>query len=124
MKSVHVGVDISKEKLDVYVPAVKEGDRPTTTEVNNSIEGFRKLRDLARRAKATVCVEPTGGYELELIAFMHKFDVVLPHHLGPTITVAPTALSRRSSSVSIICGKQSMFHLILPLLYPIASISA
>ena len=79
MKSVHIGVDVSKEKLDVYVPAAKEGDRPTTTEVDNSIEGFRKLRDMARKAKATVCVEPTGGYELELIAFMHKFDVAVAY---------------------------------------------
>ena len=79
MKSVHIGVDVSKERLDIYVPAAKEGDRPTTTEVDNSIEGFRKLRDLARKAKATVCVEPTGGYELELIAFMHKFDVAVAY---------------------------------------------
>ena len=79
MKSVHIGVDVSKEKLDVYVPAAKEGDRPTTTEVDNSTEGFRKLRELARKAKATVCVEPTGGYELELIAFMHKFDVAVAY---------------------------------------------
>ena len=79
MKSVHIGVDVSKEKLDVYVPATKDGDRPTTTEVDNGIEGFRKLRDLARKAKATVCVEPTGGYELELIAFMHKFDVAVAY---------------------------------------------
>lgn len=79
MKSVHIGVDVSKEKLDIYVPAEKEGDRPTTTEVDNSIEGFGKLRDLARKAKATVCVEPTGGYELELIAFMHKFDVAVAY---------------------------------------------
>lgn len=79
MKSVFIGVDVSKEKLDIYVPAAKEGDRPRTTEVDNSIEGFRTLRDLARKAKATVCVEPTGGYELELIAFMHKFDVAVAY---------------------------------------------
>ena len=79
MKSVHIGVDVSKEKLDVYVPATKDGDHPTTTEVDNGIEGFRKLRDLARKAEATVCVEPTGGYELELIAFMHKFDVAVAY---------------------------------------------
>ena len=30
---------------------------------------------MAKAANATVCVEPTGGYELELIAFMHKFNV-------------------------------------------------
>jgi len=77
MKSdvVHIGVDVSKEKLDVYVPARKEGLRPETKEVDNSTEGFRELRNLARKAGATVCVEPTGGYELELIAFMHKFDI-------------------------------------------------
>ena len=77
MKSgvVHIGVDVSKGKLDIYVPAEKEGSRPVTKEVGNNIKGFRELRDLARKAKATVCVEPTGGYELELIAFMHKFNV-------------------------------------------------
>ena len=77
MKSdtVHIGVDVSKEKLDVFVPAQKEGMRPATKEVDNSVAGFREIRDLARKAKATVCVEPTGGYELELIAFLHKFEV-------------------------------------------------
>ena len=77
MKSdaVHIGVDVSKGKLDVFVPAHKEGMRPLTKELDNGIEGFRELRDIARKAKATVCVEPTGGYELELIAFMHKFNV-------------------------------------------------
>ena len=73
--SVHIGVDVSKAKLDVYVPAKQEGLRATTFEVANDIAGFRKLRDVARSANATVCVEPTGGYELELIAFMHKFNV-------------------------------------------------
>ena len=77
MKSdtVHIGVDVSKLKLDIYVPARREGARPTTREVGNNIDGFKELRDLARKAEATVCVEPTGGYELELIAFMRKFDV-------------------------------------------------
>ena len=80
MKSgiVHIGVDVSKEKLDVFVPAHKEGVRPTKKELNNGVAGFRELRDLARKAKATVCVEPTGGYELELIAFLHKFEVPVP----------------------------------------------
>ena len=77
MKSdvVHIGVDVSKEKLDVFVPAQKEGMRPTAKELDNGVAGFRELRDLARKAGATVCVEPTGGYELELIAFMHKFGI-------------------------------------------------
>ena len=69
------GDHVSKAKLDVYVPAKQEGLRATTFEVANDIAGFRKLRDVTRSANATVCVEPTGGYELELIAFMHKFNV-------------------------------------------------
>ena len=79
MKSVNIGVDVSKEKLDVYVPATKEGARPTTAEVENNVKGFRKLRDLARKAEGMVCVEPTGGYELELVAFMHKFGVAVAY---------------------------------------------
>ena len=81
MKSdtVHIGVDVSKEKLDVFVPAQKEGMRPATKEVDNSVAGFREIRDLARKDKATVCVEPTGGYELELIAFLHKFEVAVAY---------------------------------------------
>ena len=77
MKSgiVHIGDDVSKEKLDVFVPAQKEGMRPTTKGVDNCVAGFREIRDIARKARATVCVEPTGGYELELIAFLHKFEV-------------------------------------------------
>ena len=77
MKSgiVHIGVDVSKERLDVFVPAQRDGMRPTAKEVGNCVAGFREIRDLARRAKATVCVEPTGGYELELIAFLHRFEV-------------------------------------------------
>ena len=74
-ETVHIGVDVSKKKLDIYVPARKEGLRPETREVGNSIDGFRDLRDLARKSGATVCVEPTGGYEMELVAFMHKFGV-------------------------------------------------
>jgi len=77
MKSgiVHIGVDVSKERLDVFVPAQRDGMRPTAKELGNCVAGFREIRDLARRAKATVCVEPTGGYELELIAFLHRFEV-------------------------------------------------
>lgn len=72
---IHIGVDVSKEKLDVYVPALKEGQRPTTLDIDNDVKGFRKLREIARKAEAVICVEPTGGYELELIASMQKHGV-------------------------------------------------
>ena len=76
MKSdlVHIGIDVSKEKLDIYNPITK-----TTTSEPNTPEGFRKIREAARKSKATVCVEPTGGYELELVAFMHRFDVAVAY---------------------------------------------
>ena len=76
--TVHIGVDVSKEKLDIYVPP-QGGGRAETKQLDNDIAGFRALRDLARKAEATVCVEPTGGYELELIAFMHKFGVAVAY---------------------------------------------
>lgn len=77
MKSdtVYIGVDVSKAKLDVYVPPKKEGLRAVTKELENNVKGFRELRNIARAVNATVCIEPTGGYELELIAFMHRFKV-------------------------------------------------
>lgn len=75
VRTVHIGVDVSKAKLDIYVPSAKESLRHVSEEIGNDIAGFRKLRDLARKAKGVVCVEPTGGYELELIAFLHKFGV-------------------------------------------------
>lgn len=76
---VHIGVDVSKAKLDIYVPMTKEGVKPVTVEIDNNTEGFRELRELARKHKAVVCLEPTGGYELELIAFLHKFDVAVAY---------------------------------------------
>lgn len=72
MKSgtLYIGIDVSKEKLDVYNPVTNS----TKSEPNNS-EGFRKIREAARKAKAVVCCEPTGGYELEMILFLQRYDV-------------------------------------------------
>jgi len=69
-ESVHIGVDVSKLKLDVYNPIT----RTTATEPNTP-EGFRKIRDCARKANAVVCCEPTGGLELEMIMFLQRFNV-------------------------------------------------
>ena len=95
MKSdtVHIGVDVSKEKLDIYVPP-QGGGRAETKQLDNGIAGFRMLRDLARKAGATVCVEPTGGYELELIAFMHKFGVAVAYADARTPTPCACASSQ------------------------------
>lgn len=71
----HIGVDVSKAKLDIYVPPAGWETRAEVIEVGNDTEGFRRLRELARSANATVCVEPTGGYEKALVASMLKFGV-------------------------------------------------
>ena len=68
--SVHIGVDVSKEKLDVYNPITK-----ATTSEPNTTEGFRKIREAARKAKAIVCCEPTGGLEFDMVMFLQKYDV-------------------------------------------------
>ena len=113
MKSdiVHIGVDVSKEKLDVFVPAHKEGMRPTAKEVDNSVAGFREIREFARKAKATVCVEPTGGYELELIAFLHKFEVPVAYadalRVRQFARAEGTRRSSRASPTRLACASSS-----------------
>ena len=62
--SVYMGVDVSKEKLDIFNPHTK-----TLTSEPNSPEGFRKIREAARKAKAVVCCEPTGSLELNMVMF-------------------------------------------------------
>ena len=49
-EAMHIGVDVSKEKLDVYNP---QTDKVIT--VPNTAEGFRQIRTLAsNRGSATV----------------------------------------------------------------------
>jgi len=72
MKSdiVHIGVDVSSKKLDVYNPVTGVAES-----FDNEVSGFRKIREMARRHKAVVCCEPTGGYELEMVLFLQGFKV-------------------------------------------------
>lgn len=76
MKSdiVHIGVDVSKEKLDVYNPVTG-----VVSEIPNDATGFRMVRDMARRSKAVVCCEPTGGCELDMVLFLQRFGVPVAH---------------------------------------------
>lgn len=69
-ETMHIGVDVSKEKLDIYNPKTN-----TVTTEPNSTEGFRNLRAIAHKNNAVVCCEPTGGLELEMILFLQKFDI-------------------------------------------------
>lgn len=69
-ENVHIGVDVSKGKLDIFNPITK-----ATTTVPNTPDGFRKIREAARKANAIVCCEPTGGLELDMVVFLQKYDV-------------------------------------------------
>lgn len=69
-EAVYIGIDVSKEKLDIYNPITNN-----TTSEPNTPEGFRRIREAARKAKAVVCCEPTGGFELEMILFLQRFGV-------------------------------------------------
>ena len=93
---VHIGVDVSKEKLDVYNPI--DG---SIIEVANDINGFRRLRDLARKHKAIVCCEPTGGYELDMILFMQRFEVPVAYCDGYKVRHFAKACGKESKNDSI-----------------------
>lgn len=72
---LHIGVDMAKEKFDAFIPSVKDPSTGKTVTHKNNQAGYKAIRDLARKLDAIVCVEPTAGYEIGLIAYMHKSDV-------------------------------------------------
>lgn len=62
MAEVYVGIDVSKEVLDVKVSSKEKLRR-----VKNTPEGIRKVvTELAKAAPTLIVVESTGGYELLL----------------------------------------------------------
>jgi len=61
-KKVYIGVDVSKDSLDVAIHGVKN-----LMHVSNDGTGVRKVVRLAvKRNAVTVCFEATGGYEVKL----------------------------------------------------------
>ncbi len=72
--SVFVGVDVSKKKLDV-------GLRPSGTiqSFTNDAEGIAKLVETLRGPGVLVVLEPTGGYEVDLVCALveAKLDVAV-----------------------------------------------
>jgi Transposase and inactivated derivatives len=67
---VHIGIDVSKEQLDIFDPVSGQNRK-----VPNSVQGFRAIRDMARRRKAIACCEPTGGLEHDLVLFLQRARV-------------------------------------------------
>ena len=79
-----IGVDVSKLKLDIFIKGQTGGNGDISKEVPNSPAGFKSIRDLAVKYGATVCCEPTGGYEHELVMYMLKAKIpaaYTPGHL-------------------------------------------
>lgn len=60
---VHIGIDVSKDTLDVFIPEGK------TLRIGNTLAGVRKLvRGVkAKDPSAIFCCESTGGYERTLL---------------------------------------------------------
>jgi len=71
MEKVYIGIDVSKESLDVAVHGVKNLMR-----VKNDQSGIQKVVRLAVKRNATlVCFEATGGYEMPLYVALSEANV-------------------------------------------------
>ena len=74
-----IGIDIAKNKIDICLGIHNKKDS-----FPNSISGFRKLlKVLPPPAESIVVLEPTGGYEKEVIVYLQKksYRVVLANAL-------------------------------------------
>jgi transposase len=70
MNEVWVGVDVSKQRLDV---AVRPGDESWSQQ--NSQAGIKTLtRRLKKLSPQRIVLEATGGYEYELALRLSKLD--------------------------------------------------
>jgi len=71
MEKVYIGVDISKDSLDVAIHGVKNLMR-----VSNDQAGIQKVIRLAKKRDAMlVCFEATGGYEMPLYIALSEADI-------------------------------------------------
>ena len=58
----YIGVDVSKGKLDYFVPGAGK-----SRQVSNTAGGCRQIVGMAKKLGFRVCCEPTGGYEQTLL---------------------------------------------------------
>lgn len=73
--TLFVGVDVSKAKLDIFLP-----DCPTRMSIDNSelAIGCELIKRLGRKKKKTlVVVEATGGYETTLVKLLQKHKIAV-----------------------------------------------
>lgn len=71
---IYIGVDVAKDKLDIYVPTWCS---KTITNSSRSIKAFlRQLsKHLGSERTGLVCVEPTGGYERTILQCCWELEV-------------------------------------------------
>lgn len=98
---LYMGVDVSKRKLDYFIPARNHGRAPLTGQVPNDRGGVGTIRDLARKHGATVCCEPTGGYEDLLVEGMLEFGVPIVFTEGRRVRCFAEALGEISKNDKI-----------------------
>lgn len=71
MEKVYIGIDVSKDRLDVAVHGVKN-----MMHVSNDQPGIQKVIRLAmKRGAKLVCFEATGGYEMPLYVALSEAGI-------------------------------------------------
>ncbi len=71
--TVCAGIDTSKRKLDVALDGTKE-----RLQVDNTLEGHRRLSDWLRRHGAKrIGIEASGGYEFAVVATLRRYGFVV-----------------------------------------------
>ena len=73
-KISHIGIDVSKNSLEVFAePWLKSRNYP------NTLAGFKSLCKAlpSIEGKHHIILEPTGGYERALVAYLHKEKISL-----------------------------------------------
>lgn len=58
----YIGVDVSKETLDFFVPGAEK-----SRQVPNTAGGCRQIVEMAKKLGLRICCEPTGGYEQPMV---------------------------------------------------------
>ena len=74
-----VGIDIAKGKFDTCL-----GSSNKKSSFPNSLKGFQALKKkLPKPGECLIVLEPTGGYEKDIIVFLHKnsYSVILANAL-------------------------------------------
>ena len=69
-KRIHIGVDVSKDKLDFFAPGAKRAET-----VANHAPGIRRIVALAKRNGWAVCCESTAIYGAALVEACHAAEV-------------------------------------------------